>query len=403
MARRSIFEIVKNILFVTILAAGAAHADESPKPVDAAADSRAGVAAFDDWSTDAPSFRWVELTAFPGELPDGEPWSPTKSWLVFSGVGEPRALQAIDPSAEHAAPWHLADADPLRVGWSPDGTWVSVIARSTGAASAPAADGERAPDRTLFVCPAERDLRARTTTPLAAGYGGIQSIWGADGRIWYRISSRAANWQVARAPEEWVAAHGAANATLAASAAPMRTFLTLDVPWTSTDPATCVTAVEVGAEWPTERVVPLVRVNEGSARVVDVFPKGERVLAHSIPIEGLGSIAVLEPDGRVQSRFTQVLEPFTTADGARRDRGTFEPASVSSDGTLLIGTRRIEDESGTVVSVLCVGDAAGRWIVPLEGAPQGIAPRCARVGPWVAFRDLKAPVLHVGRIERSAE
>ncbi len=349
-----------------------------------------------DWTPGAPGFRWVEVVTIPGHLPSGEPWSPVGSILAISSATEPRSVQAIDASAKDPTPWHLFDATVLSLDWSPDGAWVVAVVQDSAQAGG-ATGGEPAPDRSLIACSAARDLRPRDVHALAAGYGEVRVIWGVDGRIWYRPVNRVANWRVTDPPEVWRASWRRPDST---SGSKRTTLLTLIAPWAGAENATCIAAVETGDGWPTESVVPVLRPNDGSTWLVDAYPDGSRVLAGIAPNEGHNRIVVIDGKSHVYARFTQALESVPSEDGARVDRSTFEPCTVSSDGMTLIGTRRIEDAKGITTSVLCIADSEGRWVAPIEGAPPGVEPRAATVGTWVAYHDFREPLVHVGRVER---
>jgi hypothetical protein len=304
--------------------------------------------------------------------------------LAFTDARERASLHAIDVSTADPSPWQIADADIRRLDWSPRGDWIVAVAADSGR------------QRTLIACAAEPGPPGRTVHGIAEGDGDLRFVWSPFGRIWFRPSDAQGNWKFFEPPAEWntrVRRDGVGGDP------PLTTYLTVDAPWVTVDPATCITAVTITEDWPKERLLPILQANTGSARVIDIFPGGQFVLARIVPNESFASIAVLNLEGRVRSRFTQVLEPVTLADGTHVDRTTFEPHAVTQDGALLIGVRRIEDAKGVAASVLCAADVEGRWIAPIEGAPQGVAPRCSRMGLWVAVRELHAPVVHVGRLE----
>jgi hypothetical protein len=149
-----------------------------------------------------------------------------------------------------------------------------------------------------------------------------------------------------------------------------------------------------------ERLLPF-QVDVPSAMwVQEAFPSDRRILATVDPAGRSAYQAIIDVDGSLLAKFDEKSVAISEENrGLQRFRSGFHPESISADGTLVIGTRSIDDGHITYSSELFIGDVGGQCVVPLEGAPQGVDPRFSRQGNWIAFNEPNGNLIHIGRIE----
>jgi hypothetical protein len=132
--------------------------------------------------------------------------------------------------------------------------------------------------------------------------------------------------------------------------------------------------------------------------VQEEFASDRRILATVYPTGRSPYQAVIDSDGSLLAKFDE--EPVVLSEeGLTLFRSGFSPMTVSADGTLLAGTRSVDDGNFMDSSELFIGDVGGQWVVPLENAPQGMGPRFSRQENWIAFYEPNGDLIHIGRVE----
>ncbi len=332
----------------------------------------------------APRYRFVPITSVVGSLPLGNPWSPAQPLLVYNEGAQVPSFRAIDLSEKSPEPWELVDALVQSADWSPDGTWLA----------AEVVENSRRSARTLIALPAAREAgEQRPIEALAAGSGTVRFLWGRDGIVWYLPDTEPEAWLSVEAPESWRTAHPEPFP-------PATQFIVHDGPWTPENPTFRIYLVETGANGLQERLLPMPVPIAGSMSLVDAFPDRTRVLAQIFPFGAAAFAAVVDLDGHVIALFESEETPLEGDGLLQSVRTSFNPQTVSGDGSLVVGTRTVEDGHQIGQSTLYVGDAEGRWNAILEDAPEGAGPRLSRSGDFLVFANSATRLLEIGRIQK---
>ncbi|HET9887182.1 MAG TPA: hypothetical protein VFR10_06675 [bacterium] len=227
---------------------------------------------------------------------------------------------------------------------------------------------------------------------LAAGKGQVRFLWGCDGKVWYRESEGNAEWQSVEVPAAWKPPTQGFS----------RCIMTMhhEAPWRMVTGSLWIYFIDTSQNEIHERPLPFVADVPAVLSVLDVFVSDRRVLAMVYPMGKSPYNAVIEADGTLLATFENTGEAVQEEGRSlQRWHTGFLPVSVSADGMLLAGTRDIEDGHAMYSSEIFIADVAAQWVVPLEGAPQGMDPRFSRQGNWIAFAEFNGDLIHVGRVE----
>ncbi len=237
------------------------------------------------------------------------------------------------------------------LGWSPDGSWLLVLAGN------PSPEGLR----WLIAVPAD-GAPAETLLAVADLW---PALWGPDGDVHARVGGR---WRVLAPPARWKAA-------ASFTPRPLRT-------------ATAGSALRVRERGPGGGGDPLVPgtyfASAGEVRTIDALPDGSRALVAVPGAMGAG-LRLVDARGR-------------TLLDLRRAGIRFMPGALSADGARILGHagRGGGGEEGWAETWLEGAGVDGGPGVRIAGGEGGSDPQCSREGDWVAWRTARGT--RVGRL-----
>jgi hypothetical protein len=281
-------------------------------------------------------------------------WSPHGARLALIGPGE--RVYVVDAERPSAPPSRVAAPEgPVRgLSWSPDGTWLAVVAGPDT-------------DQTVLAVPAaggRPDTLVRHAALRAAG-------WAPDGRIycWVGVHRRALD-----PPPRWKGASSAAVPPVVEVTDSLDMRLRRWAPGGAEEVLLTGIVVQL-------RIDP---VHPVTVRAVDMLPDGSRSLV-GLARDSTARWLVVGPEGR-------------TLLDLRAAGYAFQPTTLSADGRWIGGFTGQWRNGHWQGTRLVVAGVADRWTAPIAGTGAGLGPQFSRSGSYIAFLEPVSGATRIGRL-----
>ena len=293
------------------------------------------------------------------------PWSPTEPWLALTaGAG----LYVYNAATPAIAPQLVYQGPVTAYAWSPDGRWL-VVRVSAGSA------GLRAFASIVVL----RASGGGSAVTLASNLDVGDFVWASDGIVYCWESLGPTRRQFAP-PAEWLSQNPGPFITRAVAI--RLQGLDTQMPTVQDKPTPCRFNPDLN---PPE--IALAPLASASFLSMDGFPDGHRLLVKSWVPDKSGVTLVVDSEG---NQLAQLGESHGTL--------KFTGTSVSGDGTFVAGEQTVDDGHAVQSSRLLLFDASNSWHLFIANVSDGMDPRLARVGSYVAYTDLEG-LVHVGTLQ----